>query len=65
MKKYWNLVFGVLGIIIISNTFLKDLSVKEVFGFEINIWVYRAIWILITISSLYDFFVKQKVSNQK
>ena len=65
MKKYWNLAFGVLGIIIVSNTFLKDLSVKEVFGFEINIWVYRAIWILITISSLYDFFVKQKESNQK
>ena len=65
MKKYWNLAFGVLGIIIVSNTFLKDLSVKEVFDFEINIWVYRAIWILITISSLYDFFVKQKQSNQK
>lgn len=65
MKKYWNLAFGVLGIIIVSNTFLKDLSVKEVFSFEINIWVYRAIWILIIISSLYDFFVKQKESNQK
>ncbi|MGB0891442.1 MAG: hypothetical protein ACPGUU_03755 [Flavobacteriaceae bacterium] len=65
MKKYWNLIFGILGIIIVTNTFLNELSVKRVFGFEINIWVYRVIWILITISSLYDFFVKQKMFNQK
>lgn len=65
MKKYWNLAFGILGIIIVTNTFLKDLTVKKVFGFEINIWIYRAIWTLIAISSLYDFYIKRKESNQK
>ena len=63
MKKYLNLIFGIIGLIIIYNTFRSDLVTKEFFGYQLNIWIYRGIWAFILISSFADFYFKSKKKN--
>lgn len=58
----WNLVWTVIGIIVITMTFVNNYSYKNVFGFLINIWVYRAIWVVIAAGSIFS-YLKRK--NQK
>ncbi len=63
MKKYINLIFGIIGILIIVRTFLNGMEIKEVFGFKMNIWIYRLIWGFIAISSFVDFYYKKRKTN--
>ena len=63
MKKYLNLVFGIIGLFIITKTFINNELTKEFFGYEMNIWFYRAIWGFIAISSFADFYYKSKNSK--
>ncbi len=65
MKKYVNLVFGILGSLIIFNTFRYDIATKDFFGYQLNIWVYRAIWGFITFISFLQFYYKNKDDNNK
>ncbi|ARV07723.1 hypothetical protein BTO04_13915 [Polaribacter sp. SA4-10] len=66
MKKYVNLVFGIVGILIIINTFRIDIASKDFFGYQLNIWVYRAIWGFISFISFLQFYYKHKDGiNQK
>jgi hypothetical protein len=56
----WNLVWGVIGVIIIVMSFLNNDTAKSFFGFQLNIWVYRGIWALISGGSLVSFFKRRE-----
>ena len=40
----WNLVWTLIGAVIIMMTFVNTSDSKIVFGIEIDIWVYRGLW---------------------
>ena len=55
-RNYFDLGFGVLGVFIVVKSILAGNSTQNVFGFEMNSWIYRGIWTLITAASIYRFF---------
>jgi len=56
----WNLVWAVLGAIIIVMTFVNNSTSKMFFGYELDIWVYRGIWALVSGGSLRSFLKRRK-----
>ncbi|WP_298780762.1 hypothetical protein [uncultured Polaribacter sp.] len=56
----WNLIWGIIGVIIIIMTFVNNTTSKNLFGFEVNTWIYRGIWTLISIVSLLGYFKKRE-----
>ncbi|MEX0273711.1 MAG: hypothetical protein AB3N16_04970 [Flavobacteriaceae bacterium] len=60
MGKFTSLAFGILAVGIIVYGFVQGHKTASVLGFEINIWLYRAVWALIGISSFRDFYQKRK-----
>lgn len=56
MKKYISLVIGILAIINIVSGFVNHQGSGSIFGIEMNIWVYRGVWMLIAAISFTDFY---------
>lgn len=58
-RNYWDLFWAFIGVLIIINNAFSGKTTKEIFGFEINVWIYIGIW---TIFSVYNFirFFKSK-----
>jgi hypothetical protein len=56
----WNLVWTVIGAVIIVMTFVNNSGSKIVFGLQLDIWVYRGIWSLITGASFISFLKRKK-----
>ena len=56
----WNLVWTVIGTVIIVMTFVNNSDSKIVFGIEIDIWVYRGLWGLITVASFVSYLKRKK-----
>jgi|TARA_B110000908_G_scaffold119699_1_gene140300 hypothetical protein len=56
----WNLVWAVIGTVIIVMTFVNNSGTKIVFGLELDIWVYRGLWSLITVASFVSFLKRKK-----
>ncbi|MDA9316606.1 hypothetical protein N9Q58_01685 [Polaribacter sp.] len=56
----WNLVWAVIGTFIIVMTFVNNSGSKIVFGLELDIWVYRGLWSLITVASFVSFLKRKK-----
>ena len=57
----WNLVWGIIGLIIITLTFVNNNSTKNLFGYELNIWVYRGIWLTISVSNFIKYYKRRGV----
>ncbi len=55
MKKYISLIIGVLAVINIVSGLINNQEVSSIFGMEMNIWMYRGVWILIAAISFTDF----------
>ena len=62
-NNFLNLVWSVIGMIIIVYTFLNGQTTKTLFHVEINIWLYRVVWALISIGSLIVFLKRSKTSK--
>ena len=62
-NNFWNLLWVLVGIVIIVSTFLNGDKTKTLFHVEINIWIYRGVWLLISIGSLITFFKRSKKSK--
>jgi len=56
----WNLVWSVIGTLVVVMTFVNSSSAKTVFGIEIDIWVYRGLWSLITVASFVSYLKRKK-----
>lgn len=65
MKNIWSIIIGILAIINIIYSFWNATTIESIFGIEMNIWVYRLIWSVITIASLYDYYKKKMGRNLK
>ncbi|TMM29440.1 hypothetical protein FDT66_09960 [Polaribacter aestuariivivens] len=65
-SNYWNLIWGVLGAIIVISGIISGNLTKTVFGFEMNAWIYRSIWAIISLLSFVSYFKRRKEeANQK
>ncbi|SOE23753.1 hypothetical protein SAMN06298216_4137 [Spirosomataceae bacterium TFI 002] len=58
-----NLIIGILGIGTLIYSFYGMGETTTLFTFEINIWVYRLIWAVVTVGSFYEHFKKAKQNN--
>ena len=56
----WNLVWTVIGTVIIVMTFFNNSDSKIVFGIEIDIWMYRVLWSVITAASFVSYLKRKK-----
>ena len=56
----WNLVWTVIGTVIIVMTFVNNSDSKIVFGIEIDIWMYRGLWTVITAASFVSYLKRKK-----
>lgn len=56
----WNLVWGILGVLIIAIGFSKGNTTERIFGFDINVWLYRGVWAAVSISSFLSYFKRKK-----
>ncbi len=56
----WNLVWTLIGAVIIMMTFVNTSDSKIVFGIEIDIWVYSGLWGLITVASFVSYLKRKK-----
>lgn len=60
MKKYVSLIIGILAIINLVYGFVSDQQTGSIFGIDMNIWVYRGVWLLIAFLSFSDFYKASK-----
>ena len=58
MNKYVNLILSVIIIADVVMSFVNDKAVESVFGIEMNVWVYRFLWITLALL-LAKSFIKQ------
>ena len=56
----WNLVWTVIGTVIIVMTFVNNSDSKIVFGIEIDILMYRGLWSVITAASFVSYLKRKK-----
>ena len=59
-SNIWNLVWSVIGTLVVVMTFVNSSSATIVFGIEIDIWVYRGLWSLITVASFVSYLKRKK-----
>ncbi len=52
MKKNINVFVWVMALTLLIYSFIKNPSSESLFGFEINIWIYRLFWGIIAIFSI-------------
>ncbi len=62
--KYLNLVFGFLALINVIYTFFSDAQTGRLFGMDINIWLYRLIWLALALA-FFNSYRKRKNAEQK
>ncbi len=63
--KYAGIIIGGVCIALLTKSFISETFTPRFLNFEINVWLYRTIWTVIGIFSLYDFFKKRKSANLK
>ncbi|CAL2083089.1 conserved hypothetical protein [Tenacibaculum dicentrarchi] len=62
MNKIASIIFGIIALGNVIYSFWKYSDSTEFFGYEINVWIYRLFWSLITIKMFYDGLNKKKVN---
>ena len=59
MKKNINVFVWIMALTLLIYSFIKNPSFGSLFGFEINIWIYRLFWgIIATFSIIYHYNTK-------
>lgn len=56
----WNLVWVVVGFAIVVYSFFNGNGPKTFLGFDIHIWLYRTIWLLVAGGSLFSYLKRRK-----
>jgi hypothetical protein len=61
--KYLSLALGILAIANVIYSFIGEAAATAgIFGFEVNIWVYRLFWGILAIGCIFDYLKKSKQS---
>jgi hypothetical protein len=63
--KYASVIIGVICLILITKSFVSESFTPRFLNFELNVWLYRAIWSAVAIFSFYDFYRKTKKAHLK
>lgn len=63
MNKTINLIIGIIAAANVIYSFWSIQESAAIFGFSINIWVYRLIWALIAAFSLYSYYKARKMKS--
>ena len=63
MNKTVTLIIGIIAAINVIYSFFGNSNSEQIFGFEMNIWIYRLIWSILAIIILYDYKKKSEKSN--
>lgn len=58
MNKIIILIVAIVAIANVIYSFFGNQESISVFGFEINLWIYRLFWGVIAVLLLYDYFKK-------
>lgn len=66
MKKIFNVFAWILSLTLIIYSFIKNPTSESIFGFEVNIWIYRLFWGIIGAYSVFETFkiIKSKKSKR-
>ena len=59
-KNFWNLAIGIIAIINIGYTFIKPTATERFFGIEVDIWIYRLIWLVVAFFSINQYLKLKK-----
>ena len=62
-KKYLYLIAGVLALMTFVG-FLGESEPMTLFGFSVNIWIYRVAWLVLTISCFRSYFRLRKAESE-
>ena len=65
MRKNLYLILTILSTMNVVYTFLSDAEVGDFFGLQVDIWVYRFVWILLTVLFFKTYFNLRKASIEK
>lgn len=67
MKKYLSLVLAIIIALDVWMSFVRNNAVENVFGIELNVWVYRVLWSLLAILLFVNFIgeLKKEKTTEK
>lgn len=65
MRKNLYLILGILSTINFVYSFFGNAISAEFFGFQVDIWVYRLIWVLLTTLFFRTYFNLRNNTTQK
>ena len=63
MSKPLTIIVGILAVSNVLYSFWGNQQSEQIFGLEMNIWVYRLIWTALAIGIFYDYFKKKKINE--
>ncbi len=63
-KISFNLIVGILALISVIYSFFGNSSEASILMFDVNIWVYRLFWTVITAGCLYDYSKEKKRKSE-
>lgn len=65
MRKNLYLILTILSVMNVGYTFFSDAASGDFFGFQVDIWVYRLVWILFAALFFKIYFNLRKTSTEK
>jgi hypothetical protein len=60
MSKTISLIIGMMAVATVVYSFFGNSLSGQIFGIEMNIWVYRLIWSVLAVLTISDYFNKKK-----
>ena len=63
MNKTVTLIVGLIAVAYVIYSFFGNSESQQIFGFEMNIWIYRLIWSLLALGIFYSYSKKMKISK--
>lgn len=65
MRKNLYLILTILSAVNLVYTFFSDAANGDFFGFQVDIWTYRLVWVLFTALFFKTYFNLRKASTEK
>jgi hypothetical protein len=61
--KIINIIAALIALSALAETFFNPTKTFDIFSIELNIWLYRVIWLMVLIGTTYDLYKASKKSN--
>jgi hypothetical protein len=60
MNKNITLIAGIIAVAYVIYSFFGNSEYADIFGFEVNIWMFRLFWSVLAVGILYSYYKKRK-----